>query len=161
LSFQEIVPYGDRTDPKPMPAKTAIKSFLSNSTFGSLNQLRVELETTYNGVQITLDSEDNKKIDCMFFPGIARDPADEGKEEFVMPTMIYCGGNAMFYENWQFDSDWLEFYRGNGINVFAWNYRGFGSSEGSPNPAKMFDDAEMVVEYLRNIRGIKQSKVLM
>jgi hypothetical protein len=62
LSFQEIVPYSDREDAKPMPAKTAVKSFFTNSTFGSLNQLRVELETTYGGVQITLDSEDNKKI---------------------------------------------------------------------------------------------------
>jgi hypothetical protein len=95
----------------------------------------------------------------MFFPGISQDPANQGKEEHVMPTMIYCGGNAMFYENWQFDSDWLDFYRNNGINVFAWNYRGYGGSEGSPNPSKMYDDGEMVVEYLRNNRGIQQSKV--
>ena len=43
----------------------------------------------YKGVHIILDTEDNKKIDCMFIPGYAQNPDHEGREEFEMPTIIY------------------------------------------------------------------------
>mmetsp|Transcript_5508 Transcript_5508/g.5237 ORF Transcript_5508/g.5237 Transcript_5508/m.5237 type:complete len:173 (-) Transcript_5508:306-824(-) len=108
------------------------------------------------GVNITLDSEDGKKIDCMFIPGISQNPEHEGNEEYSLPTMIYCNPNAMLYEYLQYDDEWVDFYRNLGINLFVWNYRGFGRSTGSPTPAKMYEDAEMIVEYLRNERGINQ-----
>lgn len=137
-----------------------MKSFLSNTAFGTINQLRVELETTYKGVQITLEADDKKKIDCMFIPGLTSDPSHEGREDLALPTMIYCSPNAFLYEAFQFENEWLEFYRNLGINMFVWNYRGYGRSEGSPNPAKMYEDAEMIVDYLRNQRGIRKSKKL-
>jgi len=64
----------------------------------------------------------------------------------------------MLYEAFQYDDDWVDFYRNLGINIFVWNYRGFGRSTGSPNPKKMYEDSELIIEYLRNERGIHQSK---
>ena len=73
--------------------------------------------------------------------------ADEGETEVssegspekditksAFPTMIFCNPNAGFAEIFQYQSDWLDFYVNMGINVFVWNYRGFGLSEGDPTP---------------------------
>lgn len=83
-----------------------------------------------------------------------------GREEIVLPTMIYCSPNAFLYEAFQFENEWIDFYRNLGINLFVWNYRGYGRSEGTPHPSTMFSDAEMIVEYLRGQRGIRNSKKL-
>jgi alpha-beta hydrolase superfamily lysophospholipase len=48
--------------------------------------------------------------------------------------MIFCNPNAGYAEFFQYQSDWLDYYYNNGINVFVWNYRGYGSSEGTPTP---------------------------
>lgn len=42
--------------------------------------------------------------------------------------MIMCGPNAMYAEQAQYDSDMLNFYTENGINVMVYNYRGYGLS---------------------------------
>lgn len=62
-SFQDLVLFSDSGNPDPLSARTKIKSFLSNTTFGTIDQLRVELETTYRGVQVWLEADDGKKID--------------------------------------------------------------------------------------------------
>jgi len=36
-----------------------------------------------------------------------------------------------------------------GINVFIWNYRGFGLSEGVPSPKTLKEDSEIVAAYVR------------
>jgi alpha-beta hydrolase superfamily lysophospholipase len=52
--------------------------------------------------------------------------------------MIFCNPNAGFAEYFQYQSDWLDYYVNMGINVFVWNYRGFGLSEGIPSPNVIF-----------------------
>lgn len=47
----------------------------------------------------------------------------------------------------------LSFYINNGINVFLWNYRGYGCSEGKPTPYNIAKDGVTVVNYVRNIKG--------
>ena len=50
-----------------------------------------------------------------------------------LPTMILCGPNAMYAEQVQYNSDLLDFYIDNGINVMVYNYRGYGLSQGVPS----------------------------
>ena len=114
--------------------------------------MRVELETQYGGTQISLPADDGKTIDCMFIPGIAEN------EDADLPTIIYCPPNAMLYEVLLVDDEWLHFYRDLGINLFVWNYRGYGRSQGNPNPAKIYDDAELIVEYLRSQTNFRISQ---
>lgn len=57
------MPFSDTGNPEPLTVKAKVKSFLSNTSFGTIDQLRVELETTYKGVQVTLESEDGKNVD--------------------------------------------------------------------------------------------------
>ena len=67
--------------------------------------------------------------------------------------MIFCSPNAGFAEFFQYQSDWLDYYLSNGIHVFAWNYRGYGLSEGTPTPKKLKEDAEIVAQYCRQRTG--------
>lgn len=154
------MPFNDSGTLDPLPITTQAKSFFTNTTFGTIDQLRVELETSYQGIQITLESEDKKNIDCMFLPGVVDNSDDVGREDVVLPTMIYCSPNAFLYEAFQFENEWLEFYKNLGINFFVWNYRGYGRSEGTPHPTTMYSDAEMIVDYLRNERKITKRKYI-
>jgi len=63
--------------------------------------------------------------------------------------MIFCNPNAGFAEFFQYQSDWLDYYFNNGINVFVWNYRGYGFSEGNPSPKKLREDSEIVAAYVK------------
>jgi hypothetical protein len=36
-----------------------------------------------------------------------------------------------------------------GINIFVWNYRGFGLSEGTPTPKKLKLDSEIIAAYAK------------
>lgn len=83
------MPFNENGDSEGIPFSVKARAFLSSTSFGTIDQLRVEMETMYKGVHIILNTEDNKKIDCMFIPGYAQNPDHEGREEFEMPTIIY------------------------------------------------------------------------
>ena len=63
--------------------------------------------------------------------------------------MILCGPNAMYAEQVQYNSDLLDFYIDNGINVMVYNYRGYGLSQGSPTIKNIRQDSETVALYVR------------
>ena len=109
-SFHDLVPFSDTGNPTPLSVKDKLKSFLSNTSFGTIDQLRVELETAYRGVQVTLESEDGKNIDWMWIPGIASDPSFDGHEDqffyiyftfYIIVLLIFiiywCVSKLLFY----------------------------------------------------------------
>jgi dipeptidyl aminopeptidase/acylaminoacyl peptidase len=63
--------------------------------------------------------------------------------------MIICGPNAAPFELFAYSNRWIDFYIDSGINVFLWNYRGFGDSKGSINYENMRNDAECVADFLK------------
>jgi len=69
------------------------------------------------------------------------------------PTMILCGPNAEQAEMIQYNTDLLEFYINNGINVMVFNYRGYGLSEGTPSFTKIKKDSETVAQFVRQKVG--------
>lgn len=48
---------------------------------------------------------------------------------------------------------YLKIFLDRGINVFAWNYRGYGRSTGTPNPDILKTDIEHVLKYVRTDLG--------
>lgn len=70
--------------------------------------------------------------------------------------MIYCNPNGGIYEFSLYQHDWVEFYVNQGINVFLWNYRGYGRTKGSPTPQKFKRDGEIIVDYLKRIRHVEK-----
>mmetsp|Transcript_28712 Transcript_28712/g.28387 ORF Transcript_28712/g.28387 Transcript_28712/m.28387 type:complete len:289 (-) Transcript_28712:341-1207(-) len=68
--------------------------------------------------------------------------------------MLICNPNAGFYEFSFFQTEWLEFYIRNGINVFLWNYRGYGRTPGKPSLPRIQKDGQIIVNYLRTTKNV-------
>jgi hypothetical protein len=130
----------------PTTALRSLKRWLFDNTLGSLDQMRVELKSRYHAEQVWITSDDNKTIDCLWFMADGSTPDTS--------TVLICNPNAGFYEFAYYQSEWLEFYLGNGINVFMWNYRGYGRSMGRPSPKSLQRDAEVIARYLKQSRGV-------
>lgn len=65
--------------------------------------------------------------------------------------VLFCGPNAGFLENFaqmDWNTSWCGYYLSRGIDFFAFNYRGYGRSVGSPNPSLLKQDAEKVFDYV-------------
>ena len=137
--------------------KEQVRAWLNERSFGTMEQMRVELELRFKGEQVWLETHDRKKLDCMWIPGVntLTDDSFVAEEAFeTLPTMLFCNPNAAFYEYVYYNSEWLDYYVNMGINVFLWNYRGYGRSQGSPSPSALMRDGETIVDYLRNERGV-------
>jgi len=50
---------------------------------------------------------------------------------------------------------YLRYFLNKNINVMVWNYRGYGLSNGNPDPVNIRKDAETILEYMRNTIGVK------
>lgn len=76
---------------------------------------------------------------------------DDGLDWKERSTMILCGSNAMYYEQMVHSSHsfHLKYFLEKGLNVFVWNYRGYGLSTGSPSPSNLKKDVDSVFDYLR------------
>mmetsp|Transcript_32562 Transcript_32562/g.5897 ORF Transcript_32562/g.5897 Transcript_32562/m.5897 type:complete len:131 (+) Transcript_32562:340-732(+) len=107
--------------------------------------MREELNITLGGQQVTLISDSDSKIDCYYIQGW-----DNRKSA---PTIIYCNPNGGYYEFIYYQLEMLSFYVNNGINIFLWNYRGYGDSEGKPTPDNVAKDGVLVANYIRNLKG--------
>jgi dipeptidyl aminopeptidase/acylaminoacyl peptidase len=64
--------------------------------------------------------------------------------------MILCCPNAAPYELLAYSNRWIDTYLESGLNVFLWNYRGYGESKGSVNFYNMQKDAECVADFLKS-----------
>ena len=73
------------------------------------------------------------------------------------PTIVMCNPNALFYQHMVNSPNafWLNFFLKKGINVMAWNYRGYGQTKSSPNPYNIKTDGESVLHYVLNELGVK------
>jgi len=131
-----------------------LKRLLTDTTFGTVDFMRVELENRFGGERVWIDTQDGKKVDGMFIP--AAYPPDVQESPNTVPTIIFCNPNAGYYEYMYFQNEWLDYYLNNGINTFIWNYRGYGRSEGYPSPVLLKQDAESIVEYLKTTRQLEK-----
>jgi hypothetical protein len=129
-----------------VPMKDKIKRWLFDTRLGTIDQMRVELMSRFNCEQIWLSAEDTVLIDCLWIPGVSNS-ADA-------PTILLCNPNAGFYEFAYYQNEWLDYYLNSGINVFMWNYRGYGRTKGSPSLARIKKDGEIIVDYLKRVRKV-------
>jgi fermentation-respiration switch protein FrsA (DUF1100 family) len=60
-------------------------------------------------------------------------------------TLLVSHGNG---EDLGDDRDWLEDLRSAGFNVFAYDYQGYGTSQGKPHEKSAYDDETAAYEYL-------------
>jgi len=130
----------------PVPPLRRFKRWLYDTTLGSIDHMRVELLSRFNAEQVWVETEDGSQLDCVWFPSLSTTSA--------APTMLLCNPNAGFYEFAYYQSEWLEYYLNSGINVFMWNYRGYGRTKGRPSIARLKKDGLAVVNYLKRERRV-------
>lgn len=84
--------------------------------------------------------------------------AAESKSEVeIKGTVIHMHGNAQnMTAHWMFAS-WLP---SQGYNVFAFDYRGYGQSEGQPDEQGLFEDSVAAIEYIANREDIAPDKIV-
>jgi hypothetical protein len=71
-------------------------------------------------------------------------------------ALLWFHGNA---ENIGHGLEHLRFYARLGVNVLAVDYRGYGKSEGSPNEAGVYRDADAAYDYLLQERHIQPQDI--
>ena len=71
--------------------------------------------------------------------------------DLIRPCFIICNSNAMFYQQMVHLSHtyYIKMFLEKGINVFTWNYRAYGRSEGKPEPDNLKKDVLEVLKYMR------------
>jgi len=150
---------------------STVTRFMREPAVGSLNQLRTELQMRYGGQRCWIPTSGRNKIDGMFIPcygGNRPAQQEEAKEDaplkgasgsrtvnFSGPTIIWCNPNAGYYETMVYQANWLNFWLSHGVNLFLFNYAGYGSSTGLPTPSRIAQDGDAVVAFLKS-KGITQ-----
>lgn len=83
----------------------------------------------------TYTSPEGVKINTLFFPV-------EGESKGLI---FYCHGNRRNIKTW---GRFVKSFTKNGYDVFMWDYRGFGKSEGKPSEDNIFSDAEFLYDKM-------------
>lgn len=127
-----------------------------------LRKLRSELKETLAGQSVPLvvdryiSTAEKRTLDMMYFN---IDHVDTGRNPHLFagqtisfpdgrPLAILFMGNAAFYEE---NRDLIEYYLCNGFKVLAFNYSGYGDSEGNSTQANLNEDAEAVYAFAKNL----------
>jgi len=102
--------------------------------------------------QVVFPSRDGTRLVGWFIPATAyADPRN------ARGTVIHYHGNAQnLSAHWQF----VEWLPKRGFNVFVFDYRGYGASEGSPDPKGVFEDSDSALNYLRSRTDVDPEKLL-
>lgn len=95
---------------------------------------------------LKLSAPNGEKISAKFFPN--------ERAEF---TILFSHGNA---EDIFGSQPFFEQLRDLGFNVLAYDYRGYGTSDGTPSEEKSYEDAETAYDYLVNELKIAPAKII-
>lgn len=95
---------------------------------------------------LKLPVTDTEKISALYFPN--------PKATF---TLLYIHGNA---EDLGDIRPWLKQLQQSGLSVFAYDYRGYGTSDGQPSEQNAYEDAKQAYAYLTKELGVKPNRLL-
>jgi hypothetical protein len=97
------------------------------------------------GQDVWLTTEDGVRINALFRSNL---PSRQ--------VLVWFHGNA---ENIGYDLDHLKLLSQIGVNILAVDYRGYGKSEGSPDEAGVYHDADAAYDYLINQRHVRPQDI--
>lgn len=95
---------------------------------------------------IKLSAPNGEKISAKFF-----------KNEKAEFTILFSHGNAEDIFN---STPFFESLSNAGFNVLAYDYRGYGTSEGKPSEKNSYEDIETAYNYLVNEQKISSDKII-
>lgn len=95
---------------------------------------------------LKLTTTDGARISAMYFPN-----------PNATFTLLFSHGNA---EDIGYDAPFLQAIRDAGFSVFAYDYHGYGTSEGKPSEEHVYEDSEAAYSYLVNNLHIPSSRII-
>jgi fermentation-respiration switch protein FrsA (DUF1100 family) len=95
---------------------------------------------------LKLTAADGKKITALYLSNPA-----------AKYTLLISHGNS---EDLGDDREWCEDLRGAGFNVFAYDYEGYGTSEGKPNEARTYQDVSAAYSYVVGVLKTPPDRVI-
>jgi len=118
----------------------------SKTVYGTPDQAGIPYEA------VTFKSADGTRLSGWFLRAKGVADARQAKG-----TVIYFHGNAQNMTwHWQF-AGWLP---ARGFNVFVFDYRGYGASEGTPSLAGCFEDSNAAIDYVRSRPDLDPARLL-
>ena len=99
-----------------------------------------------DGSVLKLTSADGARISAMYFPN-----------ENATFTLLFSHGNA---EDIGYDTAFLQAIRDAGFAVFAYDYQGYGTSEGTPSERRVYEDNEAAYHYLINNLNVPARRII-
>lgn len=97
--------------------------------------------------EIYFNTSDNKRLNGWFIP-----------VENARSTVIFCHGNA---GNLSHRLEKIMILHSLGVNVFIFDYRGYGKSEGFPSESGFYKDADAAFDYLVKERKEPQGRIIL
>ena len=97
--------------------------------------------------EVTLTTSDNVQLHGWSVPG------EKGK-----PVVLFFHGNA---GNISHRAASVEIFHRLGMNVFIFDYRGYGKSQGEPDENGLYADARAAWRYLTQQRGFEQGDIIL
>ena len=95
---------------------------------------------------VSFETTDRVKLSGWFVPG-----------ESARGVILFCHGNA---GNISHRLESIEIFNRLGLDVFIFDYRGYGQSEGRPNEMGTYRDAEAAWRYLVEERQVKPKEII-
>lgn len=101
---------------------------------------------------ISFTAKDGTQLSGWFIPSSTGEPRD------ALATVIHAHGNVgNMSAHWPLVS-WLP---EENVNVFMFDYRGFGESQGIPSPEGLCDDTLSAIEYVRQRQDIDPQRIVL
>jgi hypothetical protein len=101
---------------------------------------------------VSFASSDGTRLSGWFIPAQGYDNPRDPKG-----TIIHFHGNAQnMSSHWLFVS-WLP---QRGFNVFVFDYRGYGESQGRPEPQGIFEDSNSALNYVRSLQDVDPERLI-
>ena len=97
--------------------------------------------------EVTFRSPDGTKLSGWFVPAVG---APKG-------TVIHFHGNA---QNMTAHFAYVSWLPAEGFNLFVFDYRGYGRSEGRPERRGLYEDSVAAISYLQSRRDVDRDRVL-
>lgn len=101
---------------------------------------------------IFFQSEDGTRLHGWFIPA-----QNAGGLIPARATIIHFHGNA---QNLSAHKEAVQWLPAHGYNVFLFDYRGYGLSEGRPNQAGLFADSNAALNYVRSRPDVDKNRLL-